>query len=203
MKKITIGRGRECDIKLPDTTDKVSRRQAVITITPLGKMMIYDTSANGTYVNGEKIEKPAGKPIKRGDNVNFAHMVDLDWSKVKNPYKKRFITLAVFLITAGAVVAAYLLWGEELLKARISSQDSNNIETTQKRDSVLQANDSLVLEIPKETPTPKPVVRNNENNGKKPEEILSRVLPPISDPKPDIEEPEPDDPALRELMHKK
>lgn len=106
MRNITIGRGRECDVRLEDSTDMVSRRQAVIKVSPMGKMEIFDTSANGTYVNGEKIEKPDGKPVKRGDNVNFAHVVDLDWSKVKDPYRP--IKVTVVAVLASAVVAALL-----------------------------------------------------------------------------------------------
>lgn len=109
MKKITIGRGRECDVRLEDSTDRVSRRQAVITVSPFGKMEIYDTSANGTYVNGEKVEKPAGLLVKRGDQVNFAHVVDLDWSKVRDPYRKIKLSVVVLMLLA-VVVAAVLLF---------------------------------------------------------------------------------------------
>ncbi|MBR2016634.1 MAG: FHA domain-containing protein, partial [Prevotella sp.] len=53
MKKLTIGRNNACDIIIPDTSDLVSRKQAVLTYSFLGKMVLYDTSNNGTYVNGQ------------------------------------------------------------------------------------------------------------------------------------------------------
>ena len=56
MKKLTIGRNNACDIIIPDTTDLVSRKQAVLTYSFWGKMVLYDTSNNGTYVNGQKLE---------------------------------------------------------------------------------------------------------------------------------------------------
>ena len=52
MRKITIGRGRECDIRLKDDTDTVSRKHAVLAVWPSGKMLIYDLSSTGTSVNG-------------------------------------------------------------------------------------------------------------------------------------------------------
>lgn len=143
MKKITIGRGRECDVRLSDSTDKVSRRQAVITFSPTGKMMIYDTSSNGTFVNGERVEKPAGKPIKRGDNVNFAHLVDLDWDTVKNPYKPVWIWTSSILVVIIAAFIVCWFWGAAIM-GNFSS--SNTPATTVVTDSISPVNDSLKLE---------------------------------------------------------
>lgn len=150
MKKITIGRGRECDIRISDSTDRISRRQAIITFSPLGKMMIYDTSYNGTFVNGEPVVKPEGKPVKRGDNVNFARLADLDWSLVKNPYRKMwnfiFLILSV-LIIAGA---GLLVWSLCL----VDKGDMGTKETPKEvvsNDSIAPVNDSLKLETPTQT----------------------------------------------------
>lgn len=94
MKKVTIGRGHECDVVVNDVTDVVSRRQAVITFTFMGKMTIYDLSTNGTYVNGERIPKPSGVPLKRSDKVNFGSVFEFDLARVPDPYRK----LKTFLI---------------------------------------------------------------------------------------------------------
>lgn len=147
MKKITIGRGRECNVRLSDSTDKVSRRQAVITFSPTGKMMIYDTSSNGTFVNGERVEKPAGKPIKRGDNVNFAHLVDLDWDTVKNPYKPVWVWTSSILIIIIATFIVCWFWGAAIMD---NFSSSNTPATTLVTDSISPVNDSLVLETPKD-----------------------------------------------------
>lgn len=106
MRKITIGRGRECDIRLKDDTDTVSRKHAVLAVWPSGKMLIYDLSSNGTSVNGVKVEKPNGYRVRRGDRVNFANLVDLDWSQVKNPYRTvNRILVGLVVLVVCAVVA--------------------------------------------------------------------------------------------------
>lgn len=162
MKKITIGRGRECDIRLSDTTDKVSRRQAVITVSPTGKMKIYDTSANGTYVNGEKVEKPIGKPIKRGDNINFAHLEDLDWEKVKNPYKKTWMLSAIFLVFVFIVAIVILLWGDAIFNAQQQQEEVATEEAIQASEPI---DPDLKLETPVETPTPRQPSQSTSKTG--------------------------------------
>lgn len=145
MKKITIGRGRECDIRLSDSTDKVSRRQAVITVSPSGKMFIYDTSANGTYVNGEKVVKPEPLPVRRGDNVNFAHTVDLDWSQVKNPYRRMWGMLIAFIVAVIVIAGICIIWGEALFsEKKVQEAETEKVDA----DSVAPTNDSLKLETP-------------------------------------------------------
>lgn len=200
MKRITIGRGRECDIRLEDSSDMVSRRQAVITVTPTGKMEIYDTSSNGTFVNGEKVEKPAGKPIKRGDQVNFAHVVDLDWSKVKDPYKSMKITIVVILAAVIVVCALFFIFADKFTQ----KEDAVQTESVAKPDSVAPA-DSLKLQIPQETPTASPVkvIKDNKNSAKpkkndpgKKEEITN------DKPKEEVPEPMPDPRLDRAIIEK-
>ena len=152
MKKITIGRGRECDIRISDSTDKVSRRQAVITFSPTGKMLIYDTSANGTFVNGEKVVKPEPLPVRRGDNVNFAHTADLDWSLVKNPYRKSWGMFIAFIVSLIVIAGIILIWGESIFSdSKEVVADDDQIETL---DSIVPANDSLKLMTPADNPSP-------------------------------------------------
>lgn len=149
MKKITIGRGRECDIRLDDSTDMVSRRQAVITVTPFGKMTIYDTSSNGTYVNGEKVEKPKGTPVKRGDQINFAHVADLDWDQVKDPYRPMKITTLMVLFVVVVTAVLFFIFADKFTQTEIDDTG----QTEEVKDTVQE--EPLKLQIPKETPTPK------------------------------------------------
>lgn len=151
MKKITIGRGRECDVRLSDNTDKVSRKHAVITVSPTGKMKIYDTSSNGTFVNGEPVIKPEGKPIRRGDNVNFARMVDLDWNMVKNPYKNIWLGSGAFLIIVLAIAVIFWIGGGTIVDKIMTPQEKITTEAT---DSISPVNDSLKLATPKEKRVP-------------------------------------------------
>lgn len=195
MKKITIGRGRECDIRLGDTTDKVSRRQAVITVSPTGKMMIYDTSANGTFVNGEKVEKPAGKPIKRGDNINFAHLVDLDWDEVKNPYKRTWTLGISFIVIILALAAILFIWGDALFSGEEKkTPEMIEVETTPEAP----VDQDLQLEIPEDKPAPGPVASPGSQKGSKakdtprgkeasPESEPSLPAPPVDSPDPSLE----------------
>ena len=78
MKKLTIGRNNACDIIIPDTSDIVSRKQAVLACYFWGKMVLYDTSNNGTYINGEKLENGKGRRVTRKDKVNYARIADLN-----------------------------------------------------------------------------------------------------------------------------
>ena len=95
MKQLTIGRNNACDIIIPDTSDLVSRKQAVLSFSFWGKMVLYDTSNNGTYVNGQRLDNGKGIQVTRNDNVNFARIADLDWDEVKDPYRKSKITLVI------------------------------------------------------------------------------------------------------------
>lgn len=135
MKKITIGRGRECDIRLDDASDLVSRRQAVIRVSLSGKMEIFDLSSNGTFVNGEKVQKPNGMPIKRGDQINFAHVVDLDWNRVKDPYRKSKMT-ALFVTLAVAVVAVGFIFFDQIFPPRQNESTAEVAEVVQQEDTI-------------------------------------------------------------------
>lgn len=110
MKKIIIGRNNACDIIIPDTTDLVSRKQAVLTISPMGKMILFDTSNNGTYVNGQRIEQGKGVPVTRKDKITFAQVADLDWNEVKDPYRQTKIWALVATLVLAALVAGLVWW---------------------------------------------------------------------------------------------
>lgn len=115
MRKITIGRGHECNVIVDDKTDVVSRRQAIITFTFFGRMSIYDLSTNGTFINGHPVPKPEGCRLRRSDHIRFGSTYDFDLSKVKNPYRKikaTLIALFVLVILGGAGFAGYYYYGD-------------------------------------------------------------------------------------------
>lgn len=145
MRKITIGRGRECDVRLDDSTDMVSRRQAVMTVSFFGKMRIYDTSSNGTFVNGERVGKPEGMPVRRGDQVNFAHIADLDWSKVRDPYRALKMSLCLSLAAVIAVAAVIFIFSGQ--------QSGNNQEAVEQSVTETVSEDTIV---PPDVETPAP-----------------------------------------------
>lgn len=116
MKNLTIGRGRDCNIHIDDKADLISRRHATITFSPMGKMTIYDTSANGTFVNEKPVEKPNGTPLKRGDKVDFAHVATLDWKKVKDPYLLWRIFAVVVLAAVVAAAVLFFVFADRFVK---------------------------------------------------------------------------------------
>ncbi|MFK7956102.1 MAG: FHA domain-containing protein [Lysobacterales bacterium] len=61
-----IGRHSDCDICLP--ADEVSRRHAKITVTPVGLMIEDLGSSNGTFINGDRVEKAE---LKGGDELRL------------------------------------------------------------------------------------------------------------------------------------
>jgi len=61
-----LGRSKECDISLK--VSHLSRRHAMLTVTERGLQVEDLSSANGTFVNGQKIAKTMLKP---GDQLRF------------------------------------------------------------------------------------------------------------------------------------
>ena len=165
MKKLTIGRNNACDIIIPDTSDLVSRKQAVLAYTFFGKMLLYDTSNNGTYVNGQKLENGKGCRVTRKDKVNFARVADLDWNEVKDPYRKVKIITAI--CSAVVVVVAILL-------ALWLSQPSNEDETlpakteisSEKGETVTTIQPQTVEGQPEQQPVKKAKKKTNNNKEK-------------------------------------
>lgn len=129
MKKLIIGRNDACDIIIPDTTDMVSRKQAVLTFTFWGKMVLYDTSNNGTFLNGERIENGKGKRVTRKDKVSFAKVTDLDWNMVCDPYRKRKKAIAALLIILILAVAAATWWFVQPIHNNHSEKESKTEQT--------------------------------------------------------------------------
>lgn len=192
MRKITIGRGRECDIRIDDLTDAVSRRQAVIKVSPSGKMEIYDTSTNGTFVNGKRIEKPMGVRIRRGDTVNFAGIADLDWNKVKDPYRgiKLMMLAAILFLIVVAACFFIFIYGKESKEPQVENSKEMVVEPEQ------ASFDTLRLQIPEETPVPPPVAPTKKEPPRKDRpqrqdnKPQTREIKPVKESTPEVEKPQ-------------
>jgi len=80
LKKSTtmIGRDPQCDIVVPDTLTRVSRRHAEIRREG-AYLVLYDQSTHGTLVNGEKIERGERKPLRDGDLVSLGGQADFTY----------------------------------------------------------------------------------------------------------------------------
>jgi hypothetical protein len=77
---ILFGRGSECDIRLKDS--EVSRKHATIYITDQKPFVIDEGSANGTFVNGVRIQGPtalsAGNQIRMGKTTFTLEVTDVE-----------------------------------------------------------------------------------------------------------------------------
>lgn len=109
MKVYSIGREIGCDIIIDDNTDIISRRHAVLNVSPSGKMTIIDQSQNGTYVNGIRISSNVPVPVTRKDNVSFAHVAPLNWDRIPNQ-RAMIIRYAAIAIVALIVVIGGVAW---------------------------------------------------------------------------------------------
>ena len=172
MKKLTIGRNNACDIIIPDTSDLVSRKQAVLTYSFWGKMVLYDTSNNGTYINGQKLENGKGLRVTRKDKVNFARIADLDWNEVKDPYSKAKIIVAIgtFVIIVFAILLA--LWFSMPSEEDVLSPTKTEM-STDKGETVTTIKPQTVEEQPIQQSTKK---TKRKGNAKKSKSITPKGL---------------------------
>lgn len=132
MKTYSIGRDLNCDIVINDSTDVISRRHALLNVTPSGKMTIIDQSSNGTYVNGIRISQNVPVPVTRKDIVSLAHVAKLDWNQV--PKSNQWIKYTIGAVVATVVILGIIL-GVKNLKTDSDSNGGENSVTTEKVDS--------------------------------------------------------------------
>lgn len=135
MKTYSIGRDLNCDIIINDSTDVISRRHALLNVTPSGKMTIIDQSSNGTYVNGIRISQNVPVPVTRKDIVSLAHVAKLDWDQI--PRSNQWIRYVIGAIAAIAVILG-IIFGVKSL----NSKDDNNHSDIQ---SPVELNDSTLI----------------------------------------------------------
>ncbi len=82
MQTYTIGRNPSSQIVL--SANFCSRDHAKLTISGNGKIFLQDTSSNGTTLNGKKINNQTVE-VRYGDEILFAGVEKLDWSKIEKP----------------------------------------------------------------------------------------------------------------------
>lgn len=105
MKVYSIGREGGCDIVINDPSDVISRRHAVLNVSPSGKMTIVDQSTNGTYVNGMRINSGVPYPVTRKDSISFAHVARLNWDLIpsSNQTLKYAAIVVISLLLIGGI----------------------------------------------------------------------------------------------------
>lgn len=110
MKRITVGRGIDCDIVIPDETDNVSRHHFVISFYFFGKMTLSDTSSNGTFINDNRMLKGASIPVTRKDRIRLGEAWNFDWTMVKDPYANIRKSVIGALIAIVVILLGWLAW---------------------------------------------------------------------------------------------
>lgn len=116
-----------CDIVVNDSTDVISRRHALLNITPSGKMTIIDQSSNGTYVNGIRITQNVPVPVTRKDIVSLAHVAKLDWDQVpKSNEWMKYLAAAVVAV----IIILGIVFGVKHLNTGSEGNSDSNQETT-------------------------------------------------------------------------
>ena len=161
MKVYSIGREIGCDIVINDSTDVISRRHAVLNVSPSGKMTIIDQSHNGTYVNGIRISPNVPVPVTRKDNISFAHVARLDWSLVpkSNAIQKYIVIVVVaIIIVAGAVFGFKTLYTGN--NTPPSTADTTAIVDSAKKDSTVKKDSIKEEKKAEKTDSAKKVSKN-------------------------------------------
>ena len=177
MKKLTIGRNNACDIIIPDTSDLVSRKQAVLTYSVWGKMVLFDTSNNGTYVNGQKLENGKGMRVTRKDKINFARIADLDWNEVKDPYKKIKIIAAIISVVIVVLATLLTIWFFMPSEENVPTPTKTEV-SSEKGEAVSTVQPIVVEEEPKSQPAKKTKKRGTVKKGKTetPDDVMNKEV---------------------------
>ena len=182
MKVYSIGREHGCDIFINDNTDVISRRHAVLNVSPSGKMTIVDQSHNGTYVNGIRISPNVPVPVTRKDNISFAHVARLDWNMVpkSNSSILKYVVIgfvARILVIGGVVGYCTLGGGSSSNMTAVVADTVNKADSLKneqaKKDSIAKAKKDSVSTAPK-SKSKKPVGRRNSETGKKVEKKVDK-----------------------------
>lgn len=134
MKTYSIGRDLNCDIVINDSTDVISRRHALLNVTPSGKMTIIDQSSNGTYVNGIRISQNVPVPVTRKDIVSLAHVAKLDWNQV--PKSNQWIKYAIAAIAALAIILG-IIFGVKSINSKDDDIQNGGQTPTELNDSTI------------------------------------------------------------------
>lgn len=180
MKVLTIGRSEDCNIVIDDNQDLISRKHAMLRIYPLGKMELVSMGRNGTFVNGLPVKNNIPIKITRKDVVSFAHVKQLDWTLVQNPYRIYHIS-AMAIAALLVIFIIYCLWsartpstdpffpienGGGQTPVAVRDTTNNNKEETKAPESGLSKSqaDSLFMDYDKRQ---KKIVQDSIRNSKK------------------------------------
>ena len=93
--RLRVGRGRECELRVLETEQAVSRVHCEVVLKPDGKVVVRDAqSRNGTFHNGQRVT--GDRPLARGDRIRLGDkgpeltVERLEVSAVRPPPRRSF-----------------------------------------------------------------------------------------------------------------
>lgn len=183
MKKLTIGRGDDCDIYVSDPKGLVSRKHAILKIDNTGGMQITDVSKNGTFINGVRIPAHVPQKVKRKDVVIFANSSKLDWDDIPDSGKWLRIGLMAaigLIIVILAVIAAGKFTGSKEQDGEISQPlpaVMNPVPETPSNTDVEAKQEPEQSRMEMTTPKSKPVIHLEEPRSRKKQKAEAKTEP--------------------------
>ncbi len=100
----TIGVDYRNRVKLIDNTNKASRFHAMLKVDKKsGKCYVVDYSSNGTFANGQRVNKNQDTLIKYQSDLKFAN-IPFDWSKMKRPESNAVKNIAIIAALIAVVI---------------------------------------------------------------------------------------------------
>jgi pSer/pThr/pTyr-binding forkhead associated (FHA) protein len=181
MRQFFVGRGDDCQIRLFDNSQRISRNHATLKLFDNGKICIVDHSSNGTFVNGIKISQNVDYPVKRGDSISFAHVTDLNWNEIpKNRNRLLNFTLyslgVLLLITLCVLIFPIGEGKPNVTEKKNRSEIVTDSLPTRKKEKIVDKKDSITHNNKKEKEniqTKKEKRKDNIHEKKKPSDADS------------------------------
>lgn len=191
MKTYSIGRDLNCDIVINDSTDIISRRHALLNVTPSGKMTLIDQSSNGTYVNGIRISQNVPVPVTRKDVISLAHVAKLDWNQI--PKSNQWLTYIIGGLVVIGIALAIIFGVKSKPKDEVDGPSGNvvevvdstaikqkeaarldSIKNVERQDSINKAKKAAAAQDSTKVKKPVSTPKKKENTGKQKGEDKSK-----------------------------
>lgn len=151
MKKILIGRSKNCDFLIDDMD--IEPCQATLYVYTFGKMEIVDWSRSGTFVNGVRIKSETRMPVTRKNVIEFAGKYKLDWTRIPNPLYKVCFYIAATIVAIVAIVLL-LLFIPESAPFSSTATETESLEGKENSEAFLKENsEESSSTLPKEEET--------------------------------------------------
>lgn len=176
MKRITIGRGNDCDIVIPDETDDVSRHHLVLSFNFWGKMTVSDTSSNGTFINNNRMLKGTSVPVTPKDNLRLGSNWKFDWSLVNDPYRttrRIIITVICLLFLSGVGLGVWYYISENQNSTNDTVEIPKDVDSQKETEWNSDSTKKVAPTV--ESITPQKAVKSKSNRKKNRERTVNNI----------------------------